>query len=227
MPRLRGPMIAPPAVEDSWALLNQQLYGSHERGGHHTQPSADALPWSWVDHFENENAPLLLEVGFNRGKFITALAEKFPECNVVGIEIRRRFAWRLAQILHKQEGPKNLRVIWGDAKILLPHLFMPQSLQGMFITFPDPWWKKRHEKRRLVDTNFATELAERLQVGGKVWVKSDVGMIAEEIKQALCAQKQLGNLQTFEQDDLPLTHREQSCIKQGMPIHRFCLTKIS
>jgi tRNA (guanine-N7-)-methyltransferase len=226
MSRLRGPIIAPPEVADAWSLLNQNLYGSHEIGGHHTQPSPDALPWSWNEHFD-QLAPLLLEIGFNRGKFITALAEKFPHHNVVGIEIRRRFAWRLAQIIYENQSPKNLRVIWGDAKILVPHLFTAQSLQGLFITFPDPWWKKRHEKRRLVDTHFAEGIADRLTIGGKVWVKSDVGMIADEIKDALCAQKGLGNLSTFEQDDLPLTHREQSCIHKGMPIHRFCLTRLS
>ena len=52
-------------------------------------------------------------------------------------------------------------------------------------------------------------------------------MIADEIKHALCAQEGLGDLSSFEQDDLPLTHREQSCIKKGMPIHRFCLTRLS
>ena len=51
-------------------------------------------------------------------------------------------------------------------------------------------------------------------------------MIAEEIKQALQARPELGHLESFEQDDLPLTHREQHCVKQGMPIHRFCLTRI-
>ena len=62
--------------------------------------------------------------------------------------------------------------------------------------------------------------------GGKVWVKSDVAMIAQEIKQALLACPQLGQLQTFEQDALPLTHREKHCVQQGMPIHRFYLTRI-
>ena len=71
----------------------------------------------------------------------------------------------------------------------------------------------------------AHRIAEKLQKGGYIWVKSDVAMIAEEIKEALVARPELGNLVSFEQDDLPLTHRERSCIKNGLPIHRFRLTR--
>ena len=125
----------------------------------------------------------MLEVGFNRGKFITELAERFPDHNVVGIEIRKRFVVRLAQVVGAAGYPRNLRVAWGDAKVLLPALFTPNSISAMFITFPDPWWKKRHEKRRLVDTQFAAGIAERLTEGGVIWVKSDVPMIADEIRE--------------------------------------------
>ena len=86
-------------------------------------------------------------------------------------------------------------------------------------------WKKRHVKRRLVDTHFAAEIAEKLKRGGYIWVKSDVAMIADEIKEALSSRPELDELVTFEQDDLPLTHRERSCIKNGLPIHRFRLTR--
>lgn len=224
MPRLRGPAIELPPPEKRWAFLNEAIYGSPLRGGHHQQPQENALPWSWELAFER-NAPLMLEVGFNRGRFITELAERNPDKNVIGIEIRRRFGIRLAQMCGEAEGPKNLRVIWGDAKILMPKIFAPSSLSDMFVTFPDPWWKKRHAKRRLVDTHFAAEIAEKLESGGQIWVKSDVAMIAEEIKEALIARPELDSLVSFEQDDLPLTHRERSCIKHGLPIHRFRLTR--
>ena len=224
MPRLRGPAIELPSIEERWAFLNEAIYGSPLSGGHHKQPLEEALPWSWSEAFGRE-APLMLEVGFNRGRFITELAERHPDRNVVGIEIRRRFGVRLAQMCGKAGSPRNLRVIWGDAKILLPRLFATGSLSDMFVTFPDPWWKKRHIKRRLVDTRFAAEISEKLSPGGYIWVKSDVAMIAEEIKEALLARPELGELVSFEQDDLPHTHRERSCIKKGLPIHRFRLTR--
>ena len=224
MPRLRGPALQLPPPEQRWALLNEKLYGDVTHGGQHATPLAEVLPWSWREAFGRE-APLMLEVGFNRGKFITALAHRFPDHNVVGIEIRKRFGFRLTQLVGRAEAPKNLRVIWGDAKVLVPLIFETGSLSAMFITFPDPWWKKRHEKRRLVDTQFAAEIAEKLKPGGQIWVKSDVQMISDEIREALIARSEFDDPVLFEQDDLPLTHREQSCIRKGLPIHRFKLTR--
>jgi tRNA (guanine-N7-)-methyltransferase len=224
MPRLRGPAIQLPPQEKRWAFLNESIYGDPLVGGHHKQPLDEVLPWSWEKAFGRQ-APLMLEVGFNRGRFITELAHRNPDHNVVGIEIRRRFGILLARQCGLADDPKNLRVIWGDAKILLPKLFAAGSLSDMFVTFPDPWWKKRHEKRRLVDTQFAAEISEKLQAGGHIWVKSDVAMIADEIKEALISRPELGKLVPFEPDDLPLTHRERACIKKGLPIQRFRLTR--
>lgn len=224
MPRLRGPAISLPPSEERWSYLNEAIFGDPDQGGFQRAPMERALPWSWDKAFDR-SAPLMLEIGFNRGRFITALAEQYPENNVVGIEIRKRFGIRLAQQLATAGGPRNLRVIWGDGKVLMNALFQPESIHDMFVTFPDPWWKKRHEKRRLVDTQFAAELAERLCVGGHVWVKSDVPMISEEIKEALISRPELGSLTSFEQDDLPLTHREASCVKKGLPVYRFRLTR--
>ena len=226
MPRLRGPAIELPPPNQRWALLNEAIYGEPLLGGHHREPLDSTYPWSWEKAF-GRHAPLMLEVGFNRGRFITELAQRHPDRNVVGIEIRRRYGIRLTHQCGLNDDPKNLRIIWGDAKILLPKLFGTGSLSDMFVTFPDPWWKKRHVKRRLVDTNFAAEISEKLKEGGYIWVKSDVAMIAEEIKEALVARPELSELVSFEQDDLPLTHRERSCIKKGLPIHRFRLTRNS
>ena len=225
MPRLRGPEIVAPVDGKSWPILNHLIYGSNQRGGHHTKPLERETPWSWTEIFGRE-APLLLEVGFNRGKFIRELALQRPDANIVGIEIRKRFGWRLSQLMEDADGPQNLRIIWGDAKILLPAIFTPESVDELFVTFPDPWWKKRHEKRRLVDTDFAREIASQLSLGGKVWVKSDVGLIANEIKEALIARPEFSSPVKFEKDTLPLTHRETNCVRMGLPIHRFKLTKV-
>ena len=224
MPRLRGPVLELPSQDQRWPFLNEKIFGDVRRGGQHARPLDEALPWCWTTTFERE-APLMLEVGFNRGKFITELAERFPENNVVGIEIRKRYGVRLTRLVGQAGKPQNLRIIWGDAKVLLPIIFAAGSLNAMFITFPDPWWKKRHEKRRLVDTRFAAEMAEKLCSGGQVWVKSDVPMIANEIKEALRARPEFGEPILFQQDELPLTHRERSCINKGLPIYRFKMTR--
>ena len=226
MSRLRGPSIILPRGDDAWPLLNEKIYGDLESGGPSASPVEELVAeWDWEKAFDRE-APLMLEVGFNRGKFITGLAERFPEHNVVGIEIRRKFVWRLAQVTSAKGAPRNLRVIWGDAKALMATIFGPASLDAMFVTFPDPWWKRRHAKRRVVDTRFAEELAERVKVGGRVWVKTDVEMIADEIRAALVSRPVFGEAISFEQDELPLTYRETTCLKYGLPVHRFYVERL-
>jgi tRNA (guanine-N7-)-methyltransferase len=224
MPRPRGPMPDVPSGENGKWLLNDLIFGSHEVGGYHHAPTT-TTPLDW-NHIFGRTAPLLVEIGFNRGDFLCDLGKQFPEHDVVGIEIRRRFGWALTELIPKKYPTlQNVRGIWGDAKLTMPSVFAPESIEGLFITFPDPWWKKKHEKRRLVDQGFAEMLVSKISKGGAIWVKTDVEMIADEIKELLLSQSDLEAPIPFEHDELPYTYRERTCIKYEMPIHRFKLVK--
>ncbi|MCB9528534.1 MAG: tRNA (guanosine(46)-N7)-methyltransferase TrmB [Myxococcales bacterium] len=221
MSRMRGPAAQLPEGDTAWPLLNADLFGSNTLGGPYAAPRPEALPVDWPAVF-GRDAPRQLEIGFNRGRFLTALARRRPDVDLIGIEIRRRYCWRIANILGADpEAPRNLRVIWADARALSAALFAPQSLDAVYINFPDPWWKKRHQKRRVVNDTFATELAELLAPGGAIWIKSDVPAIADEFAEAFAAVPLLGPPIPFDEDTLPLTHRETRCLAAGMPIVRY------
>ena len=96
MPRLRGPKAVLP-IETSPFLLNHYLFGSHERGGQTPEVRRECLPVNW-DEIYGRSARLEVEIGFNRGVFLSELAEIEPDINVLGIEIQRRYCWRLANI---------------------------------------------------------------------------------------------------------------------------------
>lgn len=226
MSRLRGAAPAEPTGEAAWPILNDRLFGAQGRGGHSLAPDPAAVPVDW-DAVFGRHAPRTLEIGFNRGRFLCELAERWPDHDHVGIEIRRRYCWRLAQQMAAADGPRNVRIVWADAKLVTPAAFAPGSLQAIFVNFPDPWWKRRHTKRRLVDLDFATVLTDRLALGGQVWVKSDVPAIAEEIREALVAVDRLGEPTPFGADDLPLTYRERTCVADGLPITRYRVTRIA
>ena len=115
--------------------------------------------------------------------------------------------------------------MWADAKLVTNVLLASGSVQDIYINFPDPWWKKRHHKRRLVDTSYAAELVNILAPGGEIWVKSDVQDIADEIQVALHEQTELKRSKPYEASDKPFTHREQKCMAQGMPIYRYRYVK--
>ena len=174
----------------------------------------------------NRSGKLALEIGFNRGVFLEELAKREPTVNVLGIEIQRRFCWRLANLLaESEESPTNIRLLWADAKLVTTALLKPNSVSDIYINFPDPWWKKRHHKRRLVDTSYAAELVQILAPGGEVWVKSDVKDIADEIYASLETQLALEPSGPYLASDKPFTHREGKCVAQDMDIHRFRFKK--
>lgn len=225
MPRLRGPAVTLPRGADAWPLLNEHLFGGNQIGGHNVVPRPEVLPVDWSAIY-GRAAPLHLEIGYNRGKFLVALARQLPGANVVGIEIRRRYCWRLANMLGPDpQAPRNLRFIWADARATSRVLFGAASLTGVYINFPDPWWKKRHAKRRLVNVGFARELADMLVPGGRIWVKSDVPAIADEFAEAFAAVADLSSPEAFAGGTLPPTHRELSCMAQGLPIVRYHVTR--
>lgn len=222
MPRMRGGVFEKPEGPSAQICLNGLLFGDQDLGGHDVFPRPEVLPIDWAEIFGRE-APIALEIGFNRGRFLQALGRQFPERNHVGIEIRRRYPWVLSYKL-VEEGPDNVRIIWGDGKALLPALFKEGGVAHLYINFPDPWWKNRHAKRRLVDSTFAARTFELLAPGGRVWVKSDVPAIAEEIQAALESTALVGPT-PFGEDDLPHTHRERRCLMQGLPITRYSFEK--
>jgi tRNA (guanine-N7-)-methyltransferase len=219
--RMRGPVQDKPEGPGAWVLLNAQLFGDNGIGGHNVAVRSEALPVDWSAIFGRE-APRTLEIGFNRARFLQEITQAWPGHDHIGIELRRRYGWWLANTLGENpEAPQNLRILWADAKLVTPAIFKPGSLDAIFINFPDPWWKKRHVKRRLVDLDFADSMAKLLAPGGRIWVKSDVPHIAEEIDTALAAVPILQGPTEFGEADLPLTHREVKCVAAGMPIYRF------
>ncbi|MCA9538227.1 MAG: tRNA (guanine-N7)-methyltransferase [Myxococcales bacterium] len=221
MPRLRGPIATRPEGDAAWALLNGDLFGDAAIGGYRPEVRPEVLPLDWAQIF-GRVAPLNLEIGFNRGRFLRSVATARPDEDFIGVEVRRKFCWRLANLLGADPAaPRNLRLIWADARRVTESLLAPGSLHGIYINFPDPWWKRRHVSRRLVNLDFAKTLTGLLAPDGAIHVKSDVPAIADEIAEALAAMPELASPVPFSADDLPPSHRETVCMRQGLPIVRY------
>jgi tRNA (guanine-N7-)-methyltransferase len=132
----------------------------------------------WKRDFGRE-APLELEIGPGRGAFALDHAGLHPELDLVLIETRRSDC-ELIRSRAARRGLGNLLVLQGDAKLLLPRLFRPGALSAVHVQFPDPWWKKRHHKRRMVDADLAAQLRSLLAPAGLVDFRTDVPGYARE-----------------------------------------------
>jgi tRNA (guanine-N(7)-)-methyltransferase len=139
------------------------------------------------------DAPRTLEIGFGNGANLGALALAHPERDFLGVEVHRAGVGRLLRTLESQQ-LTNVRIICHDAVEVLAQQIPPQWLQEILIFFPDPWPKKRHHKRRLVQGPFVPMLVERLESGGALRIATDWHPYALEILATLSGIEQLRNI---------------------------------
>lgn len=140
-------------------------------------------------------APLSFEIGFGAGDALLARCALRPDWNHVGVEVHRPGVGR-ALIRAEQAGLTNLRVMTRDAVEVLRTQVAPNALDEVVIEFPDPWHKKRHNKRRIVQPEFVALVAKRLVSGGVLRMATDWAPYAEQMREVLDAQPAFENLAT-------------------------------
>lgn len=122
--------------------------------------------------FDHPQRPLMLEIGFGMGEGSAAIAAALPECNFLGIEVYKPGVGRLLGLM-AAAGLSNLRIIAHDAVEVLRSMIDDNDLDGVHIFFPDPWPKKRHHKRRLIQPGFVELMRPKLRIGGYVYLVTD------------------------------------------------------
>jgi tRNA (guanine-N7-)-methyltransferase len=129
-------------------------------------------PLDLADLFGNEHA-VEVEVGTGRGLFLVHSGTISPEVNFLGIEYDFKEGRRGARRLHKRK-LANVRILGADARVVLRDWLPDQSARAVHIYFPDPWWKRRHKKRRIFDAAFIAQAARILSSGGMLHARTDV-----------------------------------------------------
>jgi tRNA (guanine-N7-)-methyltransferase len=133
-----------------------------------------------LTHVFGRAAPRCLEIGFGAGEVIGTLAESRPHIDHLGIEVHRSGIGRL--LLRADQGAlKNLRVIRGDAVDVMRDQIPDESFNEVLVFFPDPWHKKRHHKRRLIEEHFVSIVAAKLRRGGTFRLATDWQTYAEQM----------------------------------------------
>ncbi|MER1968976.1 tRNA (guanosine(46)-N7)-methyltransferase TrmB [Castellaniella sp. GW247-6E4] len=137
-------------------------------------------------------APVILEIGFGMGETTQQIAQARPDENFLGVEVFNAGVGALLKRI-EENGLGNIRIIQHDAVEVLRDMIAPGSLAGVHIYFPDPWPKKRHHKRRLIQPPFVALLAERLAPGAYIHCATDWEHYAHQMLEVLSAEGALKN----------------------------------
>lgn len=191
-------------------------------------PEGDRLELSSVLPGEG---PVLLEIGSGRGAFALSYASILPTHRVLALEVRRKFASLLDDRLLRDFGGRA-RCFAEDARLALPRLGPEGSVHAVAVHFPDPWWKKKHQKRMVVAQELPAQCARLLAPGGLLLVQTDVEERAEQYRALLETVPALRNTATepsgytAESPFAPSrSNREARALADGMPVFRLVYEK--
>ena len=197
-----------------------------KREGRLTKAQEKALEDHWptkgIDYAEaplslseifGRSAPVVVEIGFGMGKSLVEMAANAPEKDFIGIEVHRPGVGAcLAEA--SEQGVENLRVMDHDAVEVLKNMIPDGSLSRLQLFFPDPWHKKRHHKRRLIQHEFVQRLRHKLRVGGILHLATDWENYAEHMMEIMGESEGFANSQDIGEysprpDDRPITKFEK------------------
>lgn len=145
-----------------------------------------------LDRLFGRNAPKILEIGFGMGETTAAIAQANPENDYLGLEVHSPGVGALLKRI-AELGLSNVRLVQHDAVEVLQHMIAPATLAGVHIFFPDPWPKKRHHKRRLIQAPFLALLASRMKAGATLHLATDWEDYALHMLEVLRAEPALRN----------------------------------
>ena len=179
-------------------------------------------PFEIKEIFANPDLPLLLDIGSARGRFLLKMAAVEPRWNFLGVEIREPLVTE-ANRLAEENNLTNLRYEFCNASFALDKLLtnLPANLlQKVTIQFPDPWYKRKHAKRRMVTDDLVEVIVRHLKISGRIFVQTDVDFLAEEMFAVFRENTDLSESEIAENPFPVKTERENAVEEKDLPIYR-------
>jgi tRNA (guanine-N7-)-methyltransferase len=177
--------------------------------------------------FADPDRSLHLDIGSARGRFLLGMAQTLPESNYLGVEIREPLVDE-ANLIRDDHGLNNLHYSFCNAMLWLERLLadIPEGrLQMVTIQFPDPWFKNRHAKRRMVNAELVEAVVNKLAPGGKIFVQTDIEFLADEMFDLFREATEL-NEEPTSVNPFPIkTEREKAVEDKSLPVYRTMFVK--
>ncbi len=178
--------------------------------------------------FAESDRPLLLDIGCARGRFLLRMAASEPRWNYLGVEIRQPLVDE-ANGIAADEGLTNLHYEFCNAMLWIGRLIVdiPDGvLQAVTIQFPDPWFKKKHAKRRMVNAELVATVVDKLAIGGRVFVQTDIEFLAEEMFELFRADDRLKEVAVAANPFPIKTEREKAVEDKELPVYRSLFVRV-
>jgi tRNA (guanine-N7-)-methyltransferase len=180
----------------------------------------DSAP-NWGEIFPNKY-PMKLEIGFGNGSFLIEMAMREPRTNFIGLDMYHKGIRKTITRAEKRL-IKNIHIVYGDARHRTQSAFQNETLEAIYINFPDPWPKKRHIKRRLITASFVETLSNKLATSGELRIATDCETYAMDMLTFLensSLENQAGSFKFSEsRENIPQSKYERNYLKQGKKIY--------
>jgi tRNA (guanine-N7-)-methyltransferase len=169
--------------------------------------------------FSSAEGSLEIDIGFGRGQSLFARHAQAPHARIVGIEIKTKWTTKVHERIQSKK-IQNLRVFAADAFEVLKNAGPDACVDRVFVSFPDPWWKRRHQKRMVVNPEFVQEVARLLRAGGELFIQTDVEERFIAYKEVLASNVAF-EMQTIDHNPFACTsNREVRSERDGLPVYR-------
>jgi tRNA (guanine-N7-)-methyltransferase len=205
--RIRGSRITGP----------QQLALDKHWGAYGIEQSSEMLD---LASLFPDSEQVILEIGFGMGEATALIGRDSPQTGFLAVDVHRPGVGKLFSLIHEY-GLKNLRVIQGDAHLVVHDMIPDLSLDGIHLFFPDPWPKKRHNKRRIVNEEFLSLIAPKLKAGGFIHIATDWVPYAEWIEEVFAATTLFSGGKVERPEWRPITRFEGQGITKDHQVNDF------
>jgi len=187
------------------------------------------IPESYVKPLDLEkafgrSAPLDIDLGCGDGAFLAAMAKRHPERNFLGIE---RMRGRVEKVCRKTAKIGNVRVLHLETSYAVRYLLPENAVETFYLLFPDPWPKRRHQRRRVATSEFLDAIQRALRRHGALHIATDDRNYFEQIERVAQSDPRFARLNNPGDDPLPTTRFQKRFEERGAAIYRLTLRKIS
>lgn len=178
------------------------------------------------DEIIKEDKPIDIEIGFGKGQFIVEKSKLYKDINFIGFEVKKGLVDYTISLIEKNS-LSNIYVEKSYANVSIPQKIPNESIRNIYVNFPDPWWKRKHKKRRILQTDYIKIFYNSLKEDGIIYVRTDVKEYSEFVKKNFSEFKEFQEIEHDIISDNIMSNRETRCIEEGLDVYYLAFKKVT